>query len=178
MAAEWLYHRYQPTVLLVVRHPCPTILSELAQGTDPMRSKATLLAQKELFEDHLQPYRPVIEAATTPHQILAAIWAARYRVIANALPRHPDWKLIQYEGLCEEPVATFQQLFNHVGLPWGEGNANFIWQSATTASPGLYSGKRISRHQLEKWRGQLTPAEMAAIYQVIEPFGLPFYGQD
>lgn len=175
MAAEWLAERYRPATLLVIRHPCPTILSELEQGTDPARSKATLLAQKQLFEDHLEPYRPVIEAATSPHQILAAIWAARYRVIADALPRHPDWKIVQYETLCEEPVATFHQLFSHVGLPWSDRNVNFIWHSSTTASPGLYSGKRVSRHQLDKWNGQLTPAETAAIYRTIEPFNLPFY---
>lgn len=175
MAAEWLQERYRPAMLLVIRHPCPTILSELAQGTDPLKSKATLLAQSQLFEDHLQPYRPVIEAATTPHEILAALWAARYRVIANALPRHPDWKIVYYERLCEEPVAAFHQLFSHFRLPWSDRNANFIWQSSTTTAPGLYSGKRVSRHQLDKWKEKLTPAEIAAIFRVIQPFQLPFY---
>lgn len=175
MAAEWLQERYRPAMLLVIRHPCPTILSELEQGTDPQKSKATLLAQSQLFEEQLQPYRPVIEAATTPHEILAALWAARYRVIANALPRHPHWKIVTYESLCEEPVATFHQLFSHFRLPWSDRNANFIWQSSTTTAPGRYSGKRVSRHQLDKWKEKLTPAEIAAIFRVIQPFQLPFY---
>jgi hypothetical protein len=175
MCLEWLVERYDPAVLVVIRHPCPTILSELKQGTDAEASRLAMLRQPHLWDGRLPEQRAALEQAQTPVEILAAIWALRQRVLADALARHPAWPLVFYEALCAEPVAQFRHLFQSSGLAWTPQVEQYVIQSSTTQAAGLYSGRRLSAHQTDRWRQEMRPAEIAAVRRVIEPFELPFY---
>ena len=175
MAVEWLYERYNPAVLVVVRHQCSVILSELRQGTPVDRSMQELFKQPTLFEDHLAPYRVMMESVSTPIEILAAIWGARHRVVANALLRHPEWRVTFYEELCADPEGEFKQLIRHFGLPWTNSMEQFVIEQSTSHVPGFYSAKRVSASQIGRWKELLSEGQIGAIKRVIEAFGLPFY---
>jgi hypothetical protein len=175
MCLEWLAERYDPAVLVVIRHPCPTILSELSQGTDSEQSRLSLLRQSRLWDSDLEPYRGVLEAAHSPLEILAAIWSVRHRVLANAQARHPEWRLVFYEDLCTEPVLQFSNLFRELGLPWTQDVEKYVIHSSTTQSPGQYSGRRLSTHQLHKWQQEMTIGEIESVRLTVEQFDLPFY---
>lgn len=175
MSLEWLAGRYDPAVLIVIRHPCPTILSELAQGTDPQQSRQALLRQPGLWEGEAAPYRVVLEAAESAVEILATIWAVRLCVLAGALARHPEWQVVQYEALCADPVVQFRQLFETLGLAWTATVEQFVIQSSTSHKPGHYSGVRLSAHQPDKWRQEMEPQAIEAVHRQVELFDLPFY---
>lgn len=175
MCLEWLAARYDPAVLVVIRHPCPTILSELAQGTDPQQSRQALLRQNRLWEGEAARYRALLEAAETGIEILAVIWAVRVHVLAGALARHPEWQVVQYEMLCAEPVAQFRKLFDALGLAWTAAVEQYVIQSSTSHKPGHYSGVRLSAQQPDKWRQELEPQAIEAVRRQVELFDLPFY---
>ena len=175
MCLEWLAARYDPAVLVVIRHPCPTILSELAQGTEPQQSRQALLRQRGLWEEAAAPYREILEAAESGIEILAAIWAVRLHVLAEALVRHPEWQVVQYETLCAEPVAQFKQLFKALGLAWTAQVEQFVVQSSTSNKPGQYSGVRLSAQQPDRWLQEMEPEAVEAVRRQVELFDLPFY---
>ena len=178
MAVEWVHDRYKPEVLMIIRHPCAVILSELGQGTPPERSMMELLGQSELFEDHLDPYRLTMEKASSPFETLGAIWGARHRVLANNLSRYPGWQIALYEDLCADPVGGFQQLLRHFGFPWTEAMERYVVQRSTGHVPGLYSVRRNSAQQINRWKHEMTLAEVNAVRRYVEPFDLPFYLSD
>jgi hypothetical protein len=175
MCLEWLAGRYDPAVLVVIRHPCPTILSELRQGTDAEQSRLTLLRQPHLWDGRLQPHKAALAQAQTPVEILATIWAVRQHILAGALGRHPDWQLVFYEALCAEPVAQFRRLFAAFGLAWTKQVEQYVMDSSTSQAGGLYSGRRLSAQQMDRWRQEMSGAEIAAVRRAVEPFDLPFY---
>lgn len=175
MCLEWLAARYHPAVLVVIRHPCPTILSELAQGTDPQQSRQALLHQSSLWKGDMAPYQDVLEKAESAVEILATIWAVRLHVVAGALARHPEWQVVQYEALCADPMNQFRNLFEALGLAWTAAVEQFVIQSSTSHKPGHYSGVRLSAQQPDKWLQEMEPQAIDAVRRQVELFNLPFY---
>ena len=175
MCLEWLAARYDPAVLVVIRHPCPTILSELAQGTDPQQSRQALLRQPGLWQGEAARYRAVLETAESAVEILAVIWTVRLYVLAGALTRHPEWQVVQYEALCADPVAEFRELFEALGLAWTAAVEQFVIESSTSYKPGHYSGVRLSAQQPDKWLQEMEPQTIEAVRHQVELFDLPFY---
>jgi hypothetical protein len=175
MSVEWIARRYRPKVVIVVRHPCPVILSELEQGTSPEDSIMALLRQRELFRDHLEPWRRSIEAASTPFEKLAAVWAARHRVIANAINRNRDWLVLSYEPLCLDPQKVFRWITYRLGLVWTCDLENYVEYTSSRNVPGHYKSVRISRLQPEKWKARITATEAESVRKMVERFRLPFY---
>jgi hypothetical protein len=175
MCLEWLAARYDPAVLVVIRHPCPTILSELKQGTDPQRSRQAMLRQPGLWHGSRLPFRKILENAESAEAILASIWAIRLHILAEALARHPEWQIVHYEALCAEPAAQFRRLFENFDLPWTKRVEQFVIQSSTSHKPGQYSGVRLSAEQADRWIHEIDPQTSNAVHRQIELFDLPFY---
>lgn len=178
MAAEWLYERYRPLMLFVVRHPCAVVLSELNQGTPSERSLETILRQVDLVNDHLSDYAPELAEVDGAVASLAAVWAARHRVVANGLARNPEWKVIYYEAMCADPLRQFKQLFGALGLRWSKAMNEYVERRSSVDLPGKYSGRRVSRRQIDKWKGKMDLADVQRIRQITTALDLPFYASD
>ena len=178
MAAEWLYDRYRPLMLFVVRHPCAVVLSELDQGTPPERSLEAIVRQADLVNDHLSGYVPDLAEVDGAVGSLAAVWAARHRVVANGLVRYPEWKVICYEALCADPRGQFKQLFEALGLRWSKAMSEYVERRSSVDLPGKYSGRRVSRQQIDKWKGQMDLADVQRIRQITTALNVPFYASD
>jgi hypothetical protein len=175
LSTAWLAERYQPNVVVIVRHPCPTILSELRRDVPAEASRSALLARTGLLRDHLEKYREHIERAQTDLEVFAAIWAARYRVIADQLDDFPQWKIVHYEALCDDPIGGFKAIFSHLGLAWDAKVARYVARSSTSNDEGTYSGIRVSRERVDAWKREMTPDRVERVRDVIAPFVLPFY---
>jgi len=181
---EWVYKRYQPEVLFVLRHPCAVALSERNKAvalskrnkkTPPDRSIIELLKQSSLVENHLKPYIKVMEKAKTPFEIYGALWGARNRVIMDLIPKYPEWKIIFYEDLCSNPIKYYHELFDHFNLNWTDEVQNYINQTTTEEKLGTFSTKRITKNQTDKWKRKMTPSEIDQVRSFVEPFNLPYY---
>lgn len=175
MSLSWLIDRYDPDVLVIVRHPGAVILSELNKGTPVRKSKKALLHQDTLFADHLNPYRQQIERAQSPHEILGVVWGARHRVILNALAYRERWKIVYYEDLCFYPLREYRKIFTDFRLNWDDRVARGVAEHSSTHEPGIYSVKRVSAQQVNQWRQKIAPPELVRIKEIIDPFDLPFY---
>ena len=175
MSLEWVAERYDPAMMIILRHPCATILSEIDKETPVEYSREILLKQPNLFEDHLEPYRGHIENAHTPLEILATVWAARYRVVANALVKHPEWPVLYYEDVCSDPLPEFMRIFDYFDLSWTVRVEEHIKKTSTTEVPGRYSGVRVSAKQLDKWKAKMTQEQVDTVRRCVEVFDLPFY---
>jgi hypothetical protein len=178
MSVEWIASRYQPKVVIVLRHPCPVILSVLALGTSPEAEVAALLRQTKLFRDHLELWRRTIEQASTAFEKIAVVWAARHRVIANAITRNPGWLRVFYEQLCLNAKGVFRGVFEHLGLVWTREVEDYVAYSSSNNLPGAFETVRISSVQPDAWKTKFTAREARSVRQMVERFDLPFYTSD
>ena len=172
---EWVYKRYQPEILFVLRHPCAVALSERNKSTLVERPIKEILKQPNLVEDHLKPYLTVMEKAKTPLEIYGALWGARNRVITDLIPKYPEWKILFYEDLCRNPIKCFRELFDHFNLTWTVKVQKYINQTTTEEKPGTFSTYRVTNNQADKWKREMTPSEIEQVRTFVEPFNLPFY---
>src|SRR3990172_4864882 len=152
MLLEWVYKRYQPEILFVLRHPCAVALSERNKSTSAERPIKEILKQPSLMEDHLNPYLTVLEKAKTPYEIFGALWGARNRVITDLMPKYPEWKIVFYEDLCSDPIKCFRELFDHFNLTWTVKVQKHINRTTIEKKPGKYSTYRVTKNQINKWK--------------------------
>lgn len=175
ISVEWVYKRYRPEVLIVMRHPCAVGLSEKNKNTPIEHPITEILKQNTLLEKHLGPYVKILKKAKTPYEIYGAVWGARNRVIADLMPQYPEWKIISYENLCENPSEEYRKLFEHFDLQWSDKVQRFIAQTTTEEASGTYSIKRVTEKQVDKWKHVMNKYEIEQVYTFVEPFNLPFY---
>jgi hypothetical protein len=153
------------------------ILSELRQGTPAEQSLAAVLAQERLVADHLAAYASSLERTESEIEKLAAVWAARHRVVANGLQRHPEWQVVYYEDLCADPVRRFRQLFAGLDLRWSRAMETYVEQRSLVDGDGRYSTQRVSYQQIDQWKSEVGEKEVARVREITKSFDLPFYEQ-
>ena len=176
MSIEWVADRYDPLVVIPVRHPCPVVLSQLDRGVYARGWLDVLAADDRLMADHLEPYRPVLTGATTPVAATAALWAARNRVVADQLGDHPDWRVAVYEDLARDPIGGFRALYDGLGLRWTRRVERYVTRTTTTPDTARFGTTRVSADQIDGWRSSMTAAQIAEVREVTEVFDLPWYG--
>lgn len=175
---EWVYKRYQPDILLVFRHPCAVALSEKNKNTpvdDPIEE---ILKQEDLVNNHLSPYLSVLEKAKKPFEIYGALWGARNRVITDLNQKYPEWKVLFYEDLCDDPNKCFHELFDHFNLKWTEKVDRYVNRSTSKVKPGTFSPFRVTKNQTNKWKNKMTNDEIEQVRKFVEPFNLPYYNKE
>ena len=67
---EWIYRRFRPKVVLLLRNPYS--ISHSIHRKWPEAELQDLLGQGQLMEDYLNPYRSIIASAAGPYQVLAS----------------------------------------------------------------------------------------------------------
>jgi hypothetical protein len=178
MNLEWIYDRYNPLVVVLLRHPCAVVLSQLREARVPQPQMEIMLAQDELFEDHLHKYKSVMESAVSTTEMLTALWAAKHKVVANVLENHPDWRLQSYDDLCEAPTEQFKAIYNFFGLKWTKAVERTVIEHSSLHEDGMYSIRRISKLQAGKWKKEIEPEQLVVIRRIVDSFELPFFSKE
>jgi hypothetical protein len=174
LALEWLTAaRPDARIVPVLRHPCGTYGSWARQGWTP--EPARLLDDERLVEEHLDPYVDVIRGAAGFWELAGAEWAAVTLVVTGQLARHPEWVVVQHEWLCLDPLAHFRRLYEALGLPWPDEAAEFLTANDRPGDDRMHTLQRSSLDEIDKWKRQLDPADVAACRRIVERFELPWY---
>jgi len=164
----WLAANFpvRPPVLLV-RHPCAVIASQLRRGWSnphPPRLKG-FLARHPQFTDYLETLRD-------PTEFAAALWSMQ-TYAPLMLPKPWPFVLITYENLAADPRSELSRLFNAWQMPLPEGIVDRALRPSGTTDMG--SALRVGSDPTSAWRQTLSTAQIDAILRVIQTFGLDFY---
>lgn len=180
LSAEWLCRRYDPLVVLALRHPCPSVMSVHRLGlVEPERRRfAEMLANPALREGVLAEFIPHLEQLRDPLEVSAGIWALKNHVALDVAARRGDWIQVTYEEACLRPLETFRGLFEKLGLEWTAAVEAGVVESTSTAEEGPHATSKISSRQVDAWRARMSDEEKAKVRRAVEPFGFPFYNRD
>lgn len=172
-AMERLEARYpQAQLVYIVRHPCGVFSSRKRLGWTPQPER--VLKNPDLMRDHLEPYRGLIESASTFWEKAGASWGVLHYVINRQTSPDSRRIFVQYEWLCEDPLPRFQALYRRLGMEWNERVEAFLAQQERHDGRP-YSLRRDSREQIAAWQKEVTPEEQEECRRFVEPFNLPYY---
>jgi hypothetical protein len=189
LTVRWLYRQFPGLkVVLLTRHPIPTIHSRLegrggASKEDIARLpyfQKLVFGQPALVEDYLEPFRALLESASTGFEQRMAVWC-----IQNFVPLRqfaPDEIHVAfYEDFCVEPLDALRRLFAFLGDPLDDASLalaadRMTMRSSTTHArtmTELVGGSRVDGlKQVSKWLSRVTDTERATAQKSLAAFGL------
>jgi hypothetical protein len=151
MACKWLVERYQPRVILLVRHPAAVSLSYVKMGWLS---------------------RPV-------GRQLGENLGAVLRAALDGLMDHKDYRVVTYEELCADAIGVFRSLYEFAELEWDSTTESYIQRRSSGKDPPgrdhRYGTSRDSRSMIRAWEGQLSQEELENLRAGYSSFDLPWY---
>ena len=160
---EWLAHRFDPTVVVVSRHPFSVISSWACLGWADFldRDPAAVADSVARFGVRPPPEAEWIDRAAWHYGYLDA-------TLAEAVTRHPEWVAVRHHVLCGDPPGRFRALAAQVGLDWSDAATEFLLASNRRGRG--YSTNRVWSEEVDGWHTRLDPDEQDRVMAVIERF--------
>jgi len=164
-AAEWIAARWQPHVVIVLRHPYNAVASwtELGWGG------CGLAGNQKIVERYV---RKLGLPALAPNcsRLSRVAWeiGLQLSALGAAAAQHPDWVVVRHEDLCLDRVGRFQALYAALGLDWTHEVEVHLKRSNRPAE-GLVT-MRVAEEQPERWRRRLSADQVEEIARVLDLF--------
>ena len=168
LSAEWLAQRFEMDVVVLIRHPAAFASSLKRLGW--RHSFATFLDDGRVPEV-IRPYEGEVRAqAREPGDLLAQaalLWRLLYNAVASYRERHPDWVFLRHEDISLEPSASFERLYERLGLELTEAARTEIERASASGNPAApttpHAVELDSAASLGRWRDELTRDEIETL---------------
>ena len=183
LSAEWLAETFGMDVVVLIRHPAAFAASLKRLGWK--HSFATFI-QDGRVPKVLRPFEAEIrEQAERPGEVLAQaarLWRVLYNAVDGYRQRHPDWSFVRHEDASADPVATFERLYEQLGLELTSHAREAIARASGSDNPAElsrpHSVELDSAASLGRWRDDLTPAEVETLRERTRDVWRHFYSDE
>ncbi len=176
----WL-HRQFPSVklILLIRHPIPTIQSRL-EGKRDVGNQAyyekLVFGQSELVADHLQPFLRILRSAQSAFQQRLAVWCIQNYVPLQQL-KSDDVHLAFYEHMCLNPEAEIRRVFAFLGWDNVDRRVKRALRNIQKPSATYHQKETIETgiqpiDQVSRWMKKATREQLAQTDEMLSAFGL------
>jgi len=181
LLTPYLCEHFGVQTLVLFRHPCGFVSSILRLGWPSAEFVRRLLECDALMADHLAPVRDhlVRHSQDDGMAAAAALHGAINTVLWNTC-RDRGLRYACFEDLCRDPLLAFREIFDSLGLPYDDSVRRMHEElcnegPSDPAACSPHSVHRRSSAMAESWRSQLKNAEIDAIREVWDLFGIPLY---
>ncbi len=165
LAVEWIAARFEPQVVVVVRHP----LNIIASWTELGWGGCSLDTNPRVVERYVRKWDlPVLPSSCSRLSRVAWEVGLFLSALQESAEAHPDWRLVRHEELCLDPPRQFQQLCVALGLQWTDA-AELHLRRSNRAATGLTT-MRVAADEPERWRKRLTGDQVREIFRVLKYF--------
>jgi hypothetical protein len=154
-----------PPPVLLIRHPCAVIASQLKYGWKNARRP-----DAPGFIDEFPVFQGALSRATGDEEFLAATWAL------DQLPpllQHPPrpWTIVTYEELVLRPEPTLRRIFKTwtLDVDIDKAMSKLKKPSSVVAQAGIQG--------INGWKKELSEDQVARILHTVSAFGLRFYSR-
>lgn len=184
LSAEWLAATFEMDVVVLIRHPAAFAASIKRLGW--RHSFATFFDERGRLPDVVAPFEAEIrEQAERPGDAVAQaalLWRLLYGAVDGYRERHPDWTFLRHETASLEPVATFERLYERLGLELTPAARREIARASAPENPAELSSPHAveldSAASLGRWRGDLTPEEVETLRERTRDVWPRFYADE
>ena len=184
---KWLQRRFpQMKLLLLMRHPIPTVLSRLHDVADIDRSRrnaeyrSLLFGQPQLVEDHLAPFRDVLESATTVVEQRLAVWCVQNYVPLRQFAAG-EIHIMYYEAMCVDPAGELRRLYAYLGKEFDDKKLARTLRRLRRPSSTIHRDVKSfpdGWDVISRWQSEASADDVAASKRMLGAFGLDaIYGE-
>lgn len=171
LALPWLRDRFDPEVVVVLRHPLNVLASVLDLG---MADRDRRLDRSERVLREYAARWDVAPPAPGATPLQRAAW--QVGLFHSALAEHRDAAVVVHEDVCADPTARLRSLFDALSIPWSDAVEAHLreWDR-----PGAgFKPRRVAADQPERWRKTFDDDAVAEVRAVLDPFPLPGWPHD
>lgn len=169
---KWMHVNFpEMPIILLLRHPCAVAKSQFGYRSQhwPPDPEEEFLAQEELMEDFLDPFRVQIEGAQTDFERMIFRWC-----IQNYVPlkqfEQDEVHLAFYESFCEKPRSELDRLFSFLGKGYDEAVFAALDRPSLESreDSAIISGGSL----VDLWREQISDEQVCRAVEILGLFGL------
>jgi hypothetical protein len=175
MYLGYIYQRFQPRIIYLLRHPCAASYSRLSAPQPWYANTNDLLSQPPLVEDYLEPWIDEIQKERDLLGAHAVWWAVENRVALNQINQFPHF-LIYYEEMVLQPEQTINNLLQWLGYTYKLSNIQ-----SNISRPSRMSHKNFHYKdkygRLNRWQNSISKADCERVLTWANRFGLEMYNQ-
>jgi len=180
-SAEWLCDTFDMQVIVLIRHPAAFASSLMRYGwTHPFDH---FLEQPLLMRDLVSPFKEEIARfARDEHEIIdqaILLWNVIHHAIARYRDTRSEWRFFRHEDIARHPLDRFGEMFEYLGLGFGERERAAIVEATAPRNPSEASDagvlKRDSLSVAQTWKTRLSPAQIEHIRERTEAIAAEFY---
>ncbi len=167
---KWIKHNFpEIPIILLLRHPCAVANSRLKLGWDTHLED--LLAQDELMEDFLNPFKEKLENAKDKDLFDKQIYMW---CIENYVPLKQFNKgeilVVFYEDICTNPETEIEKIFSFIGEDF---SSKTIEKTKEPSALSQQDSAIISGNNLVgSWRKNISDDQIERAFEILSIFGL------
>lgn len=182
-SSEWLSHKFNMDVVILIRHPAAFVSSLKVKGWSFPFSH--FLNQPILIERYLYPFKDEIYEYSVREKDLISqailLWKITHYVILRYRERYPDWLYLRHEDLSRNPLDDFSDLYCQLDLKLTTKIKDRIQASSGKSNPketshNIHNVNRDSAANIWNWKTRLSRDEIQKIYEGVGDIGKSFYG--
>jgi hypothetical protein len=171
---KWIKTQFpEIPMIMLMRHPFAVANSNLELRFETHLQQ--LLAQDDLMEDHLEPFRGVLEQAEDPFERYVLMWCAdNYVPLRQFVPG--EIEIIFYENLCVAPESEMRRIFNYLGQDYDPNVLKSMSKPSRMArkKSAVVTGESLT----DSWRKNLSGDQIRRGMEILRLFGLDqIYGE-
>jgi hypothetical protein len=165
---SWIHNNFPSVpIILLLRHPCAVVNSHLKLNWDNHLDE--ILAQAELIEDFLEPFKQKILLAETDFEKQIFLWCIENYVPLKQFKRG-EIHLAFYENFCECPKDEIERLFSFLGKKFDE--TIFLNLSKPSSMSRKESAVITGDSIVDSWRKHITDEQLQKAVEIMSLFGL------
>lgn len=183
LSAGWLARRFDIRCVVMIRHPAAFVASmkRLDWASHPEK---WALSQELLMRDYLRPFAADIEELQTgEHDLIeraSLAWKLHNFVVLQYKMQYKDWIFLRHEDISNDPAASFQKLYEKLGLVFSESVRRAIDEHSNASNPerATENERTIrlnSRANISAWKDRLSAEEVQRIKAYVEDVAREFY---
>lgn len=164
---RWLHNNFPMIpIIFVLRHPCAVAMSKQRLGWDTEELEG-LLAQCNLVEDFLEPYRGEMSAVRSAFERHVLIWCIENFVVLKQFQKN-QLLVTFYESLCENPETETARIFAFLGK---SANAETIKMVRKPSATAIGHRVRALQRDIGAWTRQISSEDLRRCQEILTTFG-------
>ena len=183
LLTKYLYDNFHVKPVIIIKHPVSFIASLKRVNFWPNLTK--LNNRKQLVNDYFADETEFLYHSWSNNVLAAAaFWRTIYKVLLTQAAQHSDWQVITHEKLSQEPMSTFEYLYETLELPWSKNVARKIMKQTQGSKridvkQGVVQDfQRDSAKIFQMRRDSISLEERKAIFEVVKDVALKVYTKE
>lgn len=167
----WLLKKFPMRALLLLRHPCAVVSSQLRHSAWRGVRKEIVAFPKNLAADYPHLSK-ILQRIETREEVLAFEWALKTYIPLIQPQPHP-WLLTTYEQLVEGGKQELERIFQFLGEPTPQQAYKYLKKPSQTTQQTSHVA--TGKNPLVGWQENLNSHQIERILDVVHQFGIDFY---